>query len=178
MSLRHAQNGNAGDNQFNRDLAKKTAILLRFREILLRKEEEFLNDDNYGIDEAGAGDATERRTKTSSSAQNLDPLDPNYYYDKNPLFDISKSISLLLDRGAMINHWRTGRSNATTFTFNDGSFQTLFGDANCTSVFCRVRLFSVALQYERPRVRRSTRRRRRMYEKTLSGVRTAQNTEK
>ena len=137
VSLRHAQNGNAGDNQFNRDLAKKTAILLRFREILLRKEEEFLDDDNYGIDEAGAGDATERRTKTSSSAlKNLDPRDPNYYYDKNPLFDISKSISLLLDRGAMINHWRTGRSNATTFTFNDGSFQTLFGDANCTSVFC------------------------------------------
>ena len=137
VSLRHAQNGNAGDNQFNRDLAKKTAILLRFREILLRKEEEFLDDDNYGIDEAGAGDATERRTKTSSSAlKNLDPRDPNYYYDKNPLFDISKSISLLLDRGAMINHWRTGRSNATTFTFNDGSFQTLFGDVNCTSVFC------------------------------------------
>ena len=137
VSLRHAQNGNAGDNQFNRDLAKKTAILLRFREILLRKEEDFLDDDNYGTDEAGAGDATERRTKTSSSAlKNLDPRDPNYYYDKNPLFDISKSISLLLDRGAMINHWRTGRSNATTFTFNDGSFQTLFGDANCTSVFC------------------------------------------
>ena len=137
VSLRHAQNGNAGDNQFNRDLAKKTAILLRFREILLRKEEDFLDDDNYGTDEAGAGDSTERRTKTSSSAlKNLDPRDPNYYYDKNPLFDISKSISLLLERGAMINHWRTGRSNATTFTFNDGSFQTLFGDANCTSVFC------------------------------------------
>ena len=34
------------------------------------------------------------------------------------------------------NYWRTGRSNATTFTFNDGSFQTLFGDANSTSVFC------------------------------------------
>jgi len=75
-----------------------------------------------------------RRKK--SLLENLDPRDPNYYYDKNPLFDISKSISLLLDRGGMINYWRTGRSNATTFTFNDGSFQTLFGDANSTSVFC------------------------------------------
>ena len=85
VSFRHAQNGNAGDNQFNRDLAKKTAILLRFREILLRKEEDFLDDDNYGTDEAGAGDATERRTKTSSSAlKNLDPRDPNYYYDNCP----------------------------------------------------------------------------------------------
>ena len=41
VPLRHAQSGNAGDDHFNRDLAKKTAILLRFKEILLRKEEEF-----------------------------------------------------------------------------------------------------------------------------------------
>ena len=135
VPLRQAQNGNAGDNQFNRDLAKKTAILLRFKEILLRKEEEISgrggDDDD---EEEEMNEASGNRKK--SLLENLDPRDPNYYYDKNPLFDISKSISLLLDRGGMINYWRTGRSNATTFTFNDGSFQTLFGDANSTSVFC------------------------------------------
>jgi serine/threonine protein kinase len=141
VPLRQAQNGNAGDNQFNRDLAKKTAILLRFKEILLRKEEEISggggddddDDDDYKGEEMNEARGNRRK---KSLLENLDPRDPNYYYDKNPLFDISKSISLLLDRGGMINYWRTGRSNATTFTFNDGSFQTLFGDANSTSVFC------------------------------------------
>ena len=71
MSLRHAQSGNAGDNQFNRDLAKKTAILLRFKEILLRKEEEFLNDDNYGIDEAGAGGHGEENENILVGSQKL-----------------------------------------------------------------------------------------------------------
>jgi hypothetical protein len=141
VPLRHAQNGNAGDDHFNRDLAKKTAILLRFKEILFRKEEEFrrgCNDENeINADENDTTTTTtEKRKKVEKENLQLDPHDPNYYYDKNPLFDISKSISLLLDRGAMINYWRTGRSNATTFTFNDGSFQTLFGDANSTSVFC------------------------------------------
>ncbi|CAL6331085.1 unnamed protein product [Bathycoccus prasinos] len=143
VPLRHAQNGNAGDDHFNRDLAKKTAILLRFKEILLRKEEEFsrgCNDENENENEnendTTTTTTTEKRKKVEKENLQLDPHDPNYYYDKNPLFDISKSISLLLDRGAMINYWRTGRSNATTFTFNDGSFQTLFGDANSTSVFC------------------------------------------
>ena len=140
VPLRHAQSGNAGDDHFNRDLAKKTAILLRFKEILLRKEEEFsrgCNDENeINEDDDTTTTKTEKRKKVEKENLRLDPHDPNYYYDKNPLFDISKSISLLLDRGAMINYWRTGRSNATTFTFNDGSFQTLFGDANSTSVFC------------------------------------------
>jgi len=141
VPLRHAQNGNAGDDHFNRDLAKKTAILLRFKEILLRKEEEFrrgCNDENEINEDENdtTTTTTEKRKKVEKENLQLDPHDPNYYYDKNPLFDISKSISLLLDRGAMINYWRTGRSNATTFTFNDGSFQTLFGDANSTSVFC------------------------------------------
>ena len=139
VPLRHAQSGNAGDDHFNRDLAKKTAILLRFKEILLRKEEEFsrgCNDENEINEDDTTTTTTEKRKKVEKENLQLDPHDPNYYYDKNPLFDISKSISLLLDRGAMINYWRTGRSNATTFTFNDGSFQTLFGDANSTSVFC------------------------------------------
>ena len=141
VPLQQAQNGNAGDNQFNRDLAKKTAILLRFKEILLRKEEEISggggdDDDDDDDDDDGEEMKEASGNRKKSLLENLDPRDPNYYYDKNPLFDISKSISLLLDRGGMINYWRTGRSNATTFTFNDGSFQTLFGDANSTSVFC------------------------------------------
>jgi hypothetical protein len=141
VPLQKAQNGNAGDNQFNRDLAKKTAILLRFKEILLRKEEEISggggdDDDDDDDDDDGEEMKEASGNRKKSLLENLDPRDPNYYYDKNPLFDISKSISLLLDRGGMINYWRTGRSNATTFTFNDGSFQTLFGDANSTSVFC------------------------------------------
>jgi serine/threonine protein kinase len=137
VTLINAQKGTCADDRneptYNRDLAKKTAILLRFKEMLLKAEGKGNNGEKT-VSLLSREEEEEAFVQRQKQKQNA--ADPNYYYDKNPLYDVAKTISLLLDRGCMINYWRTGRSKATTFTFNDGSYQTLFGDSSETSVFC------------------------------------------